>query len=320
MNYLMRRATHAMLLLIGASALCFLFSDLAPGSFFDEMKLNPQITPATVAVLRSQYGLDRPLPLRYVRWAKSVLQGEWGYSFAYNVPVRRLLSERAWNTLILTMTATALAWLIAVPLGMWAASHTNGRVDRFSRGATSFLLCVPELVLVLGLLCIAIRTHALPPGGMRSAGFEQFGLWAKLRDVAVHLVVPAGTLVLAGLPMLVRHVRASLVEVLKAPFMQAARGHGISQSRLRLRYALPAAAKPLISLFGLSVGTLLSGSLLVEVVTGWPGLGPLLLEAAMSRDLYVVVGVVLSSTIFMVAGNLLADFMLVAVDPRIRLG
>jgi peptide/nickel transport system permease protein len=110
-----------------------------------------------------------------------------------------------------------------------------------------------------------------------------------------------------------------MTEVLKAPFVQAARGHGVAKTRLLFRYALPAAANPLISLFGFSVGGLLSGSLLVEVVTGWPGLGPLLLEATMSRDLYVVVGVVMLSTVFMILGNFLADVMLVAADPRIRM-
>ena len=113
--------------------------------------------------------------------------------------------------------------------------------------------------------------------------------------------------------------RASMIEVLQAPFIQAARGHGISKTRLLFHFALPAAANPLISLFGFSVGGLLSGSLLVEVITCWPGLGPLLLEATMSRDLYVIVGVVMSSTIFMILGNLLADVMLVAADPRVRM-
>ncbi len=319
MRYLERRVIHAILLLIGASVLCFLFSDLAPGSFFDEMKLNPQISPGTVAALRSQYGLDQPLPVRYERWVKSVLKGEWGYSFAYNASVRSLLVVRARNTLLLTVLATALSWLIAVPLGVWIANRPGGWGNRLTMGGTSLLLSVPELVLALGLLYVAIRTHALPPGGMLSVGFEQLGPWAKIRDLGAHVAVPVTTLVLASLPILVRHVRASMIEVLKAPFIQAARGHGIGRTTLLLRYALPAAANPLISLFGLSVAGLLSGSLLVEVVTGWPGLGPLLLEASLSRDLYVVVGVVLSSTILMILGSLLADAMLVVADPRVRL-
>ena len=183
---------------------------------------------------------------------------------------------------------------------------------------TSFFLAVPEMVVVFGLLYFVIRSHALPAGGMISRGFEQFGFAEKMIDLAKHLIVPVLTLVLASLPILVRHVRASMIEVLNAPFITAARGHGISRARVLFRYALPAGANPLISLFGLSLAGLLSGSLLVEVITGWPGLGPLLLEASVSRDLYVVIGVVMSSTVFMITGNLLADALLVAVDPRVR--
>lgn len=318
MRYLTRRMIHGILLLIGASVLCFLFTDLAPGSFFDEIRLNPQISPETVAALRSQYGLDQSTPVRYVRWVNSGFKGDWGYSFAYNAPVSGLLAVRARNTLLLTGVATLLVWLIAVPLGIWIADHPDGWGDRLCLGSTSLLLSVPELVLALALLSLVVRTHLLPVGGMVSPGFDQLGPGAKLHDLVVHLVIPVTTLVLASLPTLVRHVRASMIEVLKAPFIQAARGHGISKAALLFRYALPAAANPLISLFGFSVGGLLSGSLLVEVITGWPGLGPLLLEATMSRDLYVVVGVVMSSTLFMILGTFLADVMLVAADPRIR--
>ena len=318
MKYLERRLVYGALLLVSVSVFCFLFTDLAPGNFFDEMKLNPQISSDTVASLRSQYGLDRPLPVRYGRWVQSVMKGEWGYSFAYNSPVRGLILLRARNTLLLTGCATLIAWLIAVLLGVWTASRKGSWPDRVCMSTTSFFIAVPEIVVVYGLLYFVIRSHALPAGGMMSRGFEQFGLAEKVIDLVKHLIVPVLTLVLASLPILVRHVRASMIEVLNAPFIAAARGHGISRVRVLFRYALPAAANPLISLFGLSLAGLLSGSLLVEVITGWPGLGPLLLEASISRDLYVVIGVVMSSTVFMIMGNLLADALLVAVDPRVR--
>jgi peptide/nickel transport system permease protein len=317
-KYIERRFIHGVFLLIGVSVLCFLFTDLAPGSFFDEMKLNPQISSGTVAALRSQYGLDRPLPVRYARWMESVFKGDWGYSFAYNSPVRGLLIARAGNTLLLTGVATVLVWLIAVPLGVWIANRPGRWIDRLCMGSTSLLLSVPELVLAFGLLYFVVRTRALPVGGMVSLGFDQLGPWSKVHDVITHLMIPVATLVLASLPIVVRHVRASMIEVLKAPFIHAARGHGVKKARLLFHYALPAAANPLISLFGFSVGGLLSASLLVEVVTGWPGLGPLLLEASLSRDLYVVVGVVMSSTLFMIVGNFLADVLLFAFDPRVR--
>ena len=319
MKYVERRAIHGLLLLLGVSVLCFVFGALAPGNFFDEMKLNPQISPATVAALRSQYGIDQPLPLRYVRWVKSVARGEWGYSFAYNCPVKDLLLVRARNTLLLTSLATLFAWLIAVPLGVWTANRRGRWDDRLGMAGTSLLLSVPELVIALGLLYGVVRTHALPVGGMVSVGFDSLGSKAKLVDLISHLVIPVTTLVLASLPLLVRHIRASMIEVLQASFVQAARAHGVKGTRLLFRYALPAAANPLSSLFGLSVGGLLSGSLLVEVIMGWPGLGPLLLEAAMARDIYVVVGAVMASTFFMIVGSILADVLLVVVDPRIRM-
>lgn len=318
MRYLERRVIHSVLLLIGVSVLCFLFTDLAPGSFFDEMKLNPQISAQTVTALKTQYGFDKPLPVRYVRWVRSVVRGEWGYSFAYNLPVRGLLTGRAGNTLLLTGLATLLSWLIAVPLGTWIASRPGRWGDWLCMSGTSLLLAIPELVLALAFLALIVRSNALPVGGMASLGSEQLGFWRRVQDLGLHLVVPVGTLVLASLPLLVRHVRASVGEALKAPFIQTARGHGLSEPRLLFRYALPAAANPLISLFGFSIGGLLSASLLVEVVTGWPGLGPLLLEASMAHDMYVVVGVVIASTVFMVLGNCIADVGLILADPRIR--
>jgi len=318
-RYLKRRAIHGALLLLGVSVLCFLFSDLAPGSFFDEMKLNPQISPSTVSALRSQYGLDQPLPVRYGRWMMSVIRGDWGYSFAYNTPVRSLLLARARNTLLLTVSATLLSWLVAIPVGTWIAGRAGRWEDRIVLTGTSLFLAVPELVLVLFLLYWVVRTHALPAGGMTSAGFDGLTPKSKLWDLTAHLVVPVTTLVLVSLPILIRHVRTSMVEALRAPFVQAARAFGIGRTRLLFRYALPVAANPLISLFGLSIAGLLSGSLLVEAIMGWPGLGPLLLEAAVSRDIYVVVGAVMTSTLFMILGSFLADFILVIVDPRVRL-
>jgi len=318
MRYIERRFLHSVLLLIGVSLLCFLFTDLAPGSYFDEMKLNPQISTDTIAALKTQYGLDRSLPVRYSLWLKSVFRGEWGYSMAYNTPVRGLLLARARNTLILTVLAVALSWLIAIPLGTWTASSRGKWSERIFIGGTSLLLAIPELVLALALLYLAVRTNALPVGGMTSQTSGQAGLRSNLTDLAKHLVVPVAALVLASLPILVRHVHTSMKEALNSSFIQAARGHGVDDLRILFRYALPAAANPLISLFGFSVGGLLSASLLVETVTGWPGLGPFLLDAAMSRDMYVVVGTVMASTLFMVFGNFVADLMLIAVDPRIR--
>jgi peptide/nickel transport system permease protein len=318
MRYFLRRVMQAAFLLIGVSILTFLFSTLAPGNYFDEMRLNPQISPETVAALRAQYEFDRPLPVRYVRWVNSLVHGEMGFSFAYNGPVAPLLWARARNTLLLAGTATLIAWALALPLGIWSATALGRMPDRALSLATAALLVIPDLVLALGLLILAVRTGWFPTGGMLSASGESLPPLQNIRDVAWHMELPVIALVLSALPILVRHVRAAVADVLNASFLRAAASHGIPRGTLLYRYALRAAANPLISLFGFSVGALVSGSLLVEVVMSWPGLGPLLLEAILSRDLYVVIGGVLCSTIFLVAGNFLADVLVYWADPRIR--
>lgn len=318
MRYLAQRLVRCLILLLGVSLLTFFFLELAPGNYFDEMRLNPQISSGTVAALRAQYGLERSLPVRYFRWLKSVLQGDFGYSFAYNSPAAPLLWVRAKNTLLLTVTAMLLAWLLAVPLGVWSSAHKGRALDRITSGATTGLLAVPDLLFALGFLLLAVRTGWFPTGGIVSVGFETLPFWEKVKDAAAHLTLPVVVLVLGTLPVLVRHVRAAMIEVLDSAFLRAARGHGIPRQRLLFRYALPAAANPLISLFGFSVATLLSAALLVEVVMSWPGLGPFLVEAILARDIYLVIDAVLLSTLFLVLGNFFADLLLYWADQRIR--
>jgi len=318
LRYLGRRFVRAILLLIALSFLCFLFTEMAPGSFFDEMRLNPQISPETIAALRSHYGLDQPLIVRYGRWMRSALRADLGYSIAYNSPVTPLLWSRAKNTVLLAGTALLLTWIFGVPLGVWTAARRGGFLDRTVSFACSFLLSVPELIIAIGLLAIAVRWHLLRVGGMMSADFESFSPWARVQDILVHLALPVSILVLSEIPIILRHVRTSVLAELGAPHVQAARALGIGQVRLLFRHVLPVAANPAISLLGFSLAGLLSGSLIVEVVCGWPGLGPLLLEAALSRDLYLVIGGILFSSLFMAGGYLVADLLLLAIDPRIR--
>jgi peptide/nickel transport system permease protein len=282
------------------------------------MRLNPQISAEQLSALRADYQLDRPMPVRYMRWAGAVLHGDLGLSFAYNTAVGPLLWPRARNTLLLTGTATLLVWMLVLPLGVWSAEKLGQPADVALSWATAVLLIIPDLALALGLLLLAVRSGWLPTGGMVSVGSDGFSAARRVRDVAWHMVLPVAVLVASALPVLLRHVRAAVAEALEAPFLRAAEAQGISRWRLLYRYALPATAHPLIVLFGFTVGTLLSGSLLVEVVMSWPGLGPFLLEAILARDLYVVIGGVLLSTLFLVAGNLVADLLLYWADPRIR--
>jgi len=312
-----RRLFHSALLLVADPLLSFAASQLAPGSFLDEMKLNPQVSAHTLDSLRGQYGLDQPLPVRYFRWLKSAVAGNFGYSLAYKLPVRRLLGDRIGNTLLLGTAAMVFAWVLALPLGIWSAYRPGKWIDRAGSGISMLLLATPELVLALLLILFAARSGTLPGGGMSSAQ-EQNSRWQTAADVLRHLALPALILALVALPILLRHIRGAMLEAWNSPFVHAAKGHGIGDTRLLLRHALPAACNPLISLFGLSLAGLVSGSFLVEVIMGWPGLGPLFLEAVYSRDFHVVVAIVMLFSVFLILANLAADLLLYAADPRVR--
>lgn len=317
-RFLAQRLARTLLVLLGVSVLAFILIDLAPGEYFQQMRLNPQISRETVAALRAEYGLDQPLPIRYARWLRSVSRGELGFSFAYNRPVWPLLRPRVGNTLILTVTALVFSWLIAIPIGVWVAHRAGRWEDRISGVGGTLLLATPDFLVGLGLLAFALRSGRFPTGGLHAPGSADTEVFGRAKDLALHLILPVCALSAGMVPVLVRHVRSAMLDVLSAPFILAVRGLGISRYRLLFAHALPAAANPLISLFGISVGVLLSGSLLIEVIMSWPGVGPMLLQAILERDPHVVVAAVLFSTLFLVAGSLLADIFLYVSDPRIR--
>ncbi|MBV8906157.1 MAG: ABC transporter permease [Acidobacteriia bacterium] len=315
-RYILRRVFHAAALLILVSFLSFAFLRLAPGNYTDAMRLDPRVSAQTVAAWRSRYGLDRPLIMQYASWLHSAARGEFGFSFGYGIPVGSLLWPRIKNTLLLTTAAAAISWLFALLLGIGVAASRNRAFDNMVQTAMSLLHSIPDLLIGLALLVVAVRSGKFPIGGMEGRAPGSFGQGAA--DMAAHLALPVLALVLVGLPVLVRHVQAAVRELMDAPFVQAARGHGVPRRRLWMVYTLPAAANPIISLFGYSIGGLLSSSLLIEVIMGWPGLGPMLLEAIFSRDIHVVIGATLASALFLIAGNLIADLLLYAADPRIR--
>ncbi len=312
MRRVLRRLLHSLFLLLGASLLSLWLVDLAPGDFFDEMRLNPRISTGTVTQIRSQRGLSQPFLTRYWRWLKSVFRGDWGISLTYDSPAAPILRYRALNTLLLTTGATLLAWTVALPIGVVAACRPGKLLDFFADMTVSVLLPIPDLVLSLLLLLLAVRTGWFPAGGMASPGLVHKGSLIR------HLFLPALCLAAGLLPVLLAHVRSAVAEALRTPYVSAARGLGIPSRRVLLKYALPIAANPLISLFGLSLGALISSSVLVESVFSWPGLGQLGVQAILSKDSPLIIDTTLLATVFLISGNLLADLLLYATDPRIR--
>jgi peptide/nickel transport system permease protein len=268
--------------------------------------------------LRARYGLDQPFVIRYFRWIASLSRGELGYSVSYNEPALQLLLPRVRNTLLLTVPALLISWLIGVPLGVLAASRRGGWMDRIFAGGNGLLLALPDVLLCLLALLIALKTQRFPAGGMSSPALNDAAGISRMKDLLWHLWLPVGVLVIGALAPIMLHVRSSVADVMDSSYFRAAEGHGLRPFTLLFRHALPAAANPLISLFGLSIAFLLSTSLVVEVILSWPGIGPMLLEAVLARDLFIVLGSVVFSTLFLVAGNFIADMLLYAFDPRIR--
>lgn len=299
MKWFVRRVIHAILLLGVVSLASFLMGRMAPGSFFDDLALNPQIRPETVARLRARYGLGESAPRRYAKWLLSAAKGDFGTSIAYQRPVAGILLPRTRNTLQLTLAALLAAWLIAIPWAILSARRPRGAFDQAGESAATFSLAVPELLLALALMFIAVRARQI-----------------YLIDSSI---LPITVLTAGAFPVVYQHARAALAEAAELSYVRAARAHGIAGPRLWIFFILPLAANPLISLFGWSIGGLIGASLIVETVFSRPGIGPLFLDAISSRDLDLVTAVMLLSACFLVAGNLLADLLIGICDPRIRM-
>jgi peptide/nickel transport system permease protein len=314
-RYILQRLLQAAALLFLISVASFILARAAPGDYVNGLREDPRISEAAMNALRSRYGLDKPPAVQYALWMKSVLNGDFGYSFAYGVPVGRLLWPRARNTLLLTSIASGISWCLALAIGIVGCARERSAMRNFIRTAASLLAAIPDLLIVLALAAVAARTGLFPMGGMASTSNSSS---VSPADVTLHLLLPIAALVLVSLPVLVRHTQVAFGDAMNSSFVRAARGFGIPRRRILLAYALPAAANPLISLLGFSVGGFLSASLIIEIVMGWPGLGPLMLEALFSRDIQTVIGVTLLSAACLIAGNLMADLLIYATDPRIR--
>src|SRR5215475_5923334 len=189
-RFLLQRLARTVLMLVSVSVLVFVLIDLAPGEYFREMRMNPQISRETVAALRADYGLNQSLPVRYASWLRSVARGDLGFSFAYNRPVRPLLKTRIGNTLTLTVTALVCSWLIAIALGVWLASRVGRWEDRISGVGNTLLLATPEILIGLTLLAFALRTGWFPKGGMHALQSSDMDAFGQAKDLGLHLVLP----------------------------------------------------------------------------------------------------------------------------------
>jgi peptide/nickel transport system permease protein len=317
-RYIARRGINLIPLLFGISLLSFIAIQLSPGDFLAEVRLNPVVSQQTVDEMRRDFGLDQPLHVQYAKWLWRVLHLDFGYSFAFQVPVMWLIRSHLLNTLLLNIAALAIAWLLAIPIGIRAATRQYSLTDNaFSLGA--YLgISTPTFFSGLVLLFLAFKTGWLPIGGMTGLDYEDLPWYGKTLDVARHLVIPAAVLGFGAAAGLMRQMRGNLLEVLRADFVRTARAKGMGERPVIYKHAVRNAINPLITIFGFEIGHLLSGSAILENVVSWPGLGRLILESVVRKDLYVVMGALVIGGTTLVVGNLMADILLVLADPRIR--
>jgi peptide/nickel transport system permease protein len=319
LRFILRRILQLIPLVIGITFISFVVMKLAPGDFLTQMQGNPMIRPAAIARLRHDFGLDKPWYIQYGLWLWNALHGNFGYSLAYHIPVFQLIGTFALNTLLLAVTTLVFSWAIAIPMGVYAAQHRNGIVDRMMSVVAFSGISLPGFFVALLASLWAQKTGWLPIGGMESADYDSLSPVSKLLDVGEHLILPTlvlGTRELAGI---MRQMRGNLLDVLNENYILAARARGLKDSLVVWRHGVRNAINPLITLFGYDLSGLLAGAALVEYVMSWPGLGRLLLASVLSQDLYTAMGSFVMGAVLLILGNLIADIMLAITDPRIRL-
>ncbi len=317
-RFIVRRFINLIPLLLGISLLSFIAIQLSPGDFLAEVRENPVISQQTVDEMRHNFGLDQPLYVQYGKWLWRIVHLDFGYSFAFQVPVMWLIGSRLANTLILNIAALTIAWLVAIPIGIRAATRQYSTTDNALSLVSYLGISTPTFFSGLVLLFLAFKTHWLPIGGMTSLDFELLPWYEQVLDVARHLVIPAGVLGFLAAAGLMRQMRGNLLEVLRHDYVRTARAKGVPERPVIYRHAVRNAINPLITIFGFEIGNLLSGAAILETVVNWPGLGRLILESLTRKDLYVVMGSLVIGGTTLVLGNLVADVLLALADPRIR--
>jgi peptide/nickel transport system permease protein len=316
-GYVVRRLAQSLPLIGLLLVVNFVLIHAAPGDPITYLA-GQSGDPAYFAEMRARYGLDRPIPEQLGLYLTNVLRGELGYSFAYSQPVLQVVLGRLPATLLLMLTALTLATALGLWLGVLAARRAETALDHAIAACTLVGYSIPAFFLgQLLIIVFAAGLGLLPVQGMAMARGGYSGLAYGL-DVLRHLVLPAATLGLLQLALIVRLTRAGLLEALGQDYVRTARAKGLSRSAVFYRHALRNALLPIVTVVGGHVGTLLTGAVLTEIVFAWPGLGRLLFDATLSRDYPLLMAIFLLLSISVILANLVTDLVYVAIDPRVR--
>jgi peptide/nickel transport system permease protein len=318
---ILKRLGQVLPLILGVIVLNFCLIQLAPGSFLDVMSAEQQITdPQMLDRLRRTYGMDQPAYVQLLKYIWSVLQLDFGYSYRQNATVFEVIMAHLPATVLLMATSIGIALLIGVAAGIVASVKVNTIWDNLVSILAVFFFAAPTFWLGIMLtILFSVKLGLLPVGGMREIGVTGGPIAAAL-DVARHLVLPATTLGLFYAAVYARVMRASMLEVFRLDFVRTARAKGLSRGRVVLAHVLRNALLPVITLLGLQLGTVLGGSVVVEAVFSWPGIGSLMLDSVQSRNFPVVLGVLVLSSLVVAVANVAVDIAYLKLDPRIRAG
>lgn len=319
--YIVKRLLQALLTLFLASALSFVIIQLAPGDFLDTYRENPKISPEFLEQKRQQFHLDKPWVEQYFFWLWSIVRyGDAGPSMLYSRSASTIILERVPATLLLAFASLLVTWTIAIPLGIIGAVNQNRWSDRLLQVVSYAGQGFPSFITALLLLILAQNTSPIfPVGDMTSIDHNEFTPLGKIVDIAWHMILPTIALSITSFAGLQRITRGELLDVLRQDYIQTARAKGLPENKVIYIHALRNAINPLITLLGFEFASLLSGAFIAEFFFNWPGLGRLILQAVQAQDLYLVMASLMMGAVMLIVGNLLADLLLKAVDPRIKL-
>lgn len=315
-GFLVKRLIYTVVILFAASLLIFCLYAWTPGDFITG---NIKLTPERKAELRQIYGLDKPVLERYAIWLKHALRGDLGYSMAQQKPVLTLFREYIWNSFLLAAVSTFLTWVIAVIIGCVAAYKQYSWFDTLVMVAIFAAMSLPSFFIGLFLIKIlAVDWKWLPPGGMITTGSQATGM-VYVKEVIHHMTLPVIVMTILGVGSLARYIRGSMIDVIRQDYIRTARAKGLKERKVLFRHALRNAMLPAITLVGFELPALFSGSLIIEKIFNWPGIGQLYLSSFGLRDYPLLMGFTVLIAVLTVLGTLLSDILYRVADPRIRL-
>jgi peptide/nickel transport system permease protein len=318
-GYVLRRLGQAVPVILAIVVLNFLLLHLAPGDAAQVLAGEAgSASPEYMAQLRERFGLDRPLPLQLVLYVKQVLTLDLGFSFRHNLPVLELIGGRLGPTLLLMLTTLVVSVTAGIVLGLLAAARVGSWRDTLISILALVSYATPLFWVGLMLIVVfSLKLDWLPTSGMETVAAFHEG-WARVVDIARHLVLPALTLSLFYMALYVRLMRAAVLEQAGMDYVTTARAKGLGEMRITLSHVLRNAVLPVVTMAGVQVGSLLGGSVVVESVFAWPGLGLLAFQALFARDFNLLLGIFFLSACLVVAVNLAVDVVYTLLDPRIH--